>query len=129
VFAALSNTTTATIVAAASVDLAGVDGIPTLKSVLSAARPIAHGGGGSATAGAVYIPISTIGGGDIPATWSEDEICYQETIVVGVQNGIVTHEVISAECLEGWDARCRSDCGSSVGESFTTFDPLGLIGG
>jgi len=49
--------------------------------------------------------------------------------VIGVSNGVTLHEVVSAECLDGWDAHCRSDCSATVGSTFETFDPIGLVGG
>ena len=84
--------------------------------------------GGGPNAGSVYTPIPS-GGGGVPNTWTPGEICFQASIEIGSENGVVSHEVVAADCISGWDAQCRSDCGASVGETFDTFDPLGLVGG
>ena len=124
-------------VAAAGIDVASHDGILLLvqpafdERIENAAQqqsqnnPYASQGPSS---GSIYRPIPS-GGGGVPNTWNPGEICYQATIEVGFDNGVVTHEVMAADCIPGWDAHCRSDCSSSVGEVFQTFDPLGLVGG
>lgn len=136
VFAALSIDGQPGFVAAAGVDLLSRDGItlllqrPKQRRVARASfQGVGSQGPGNSgpSSGAIYMPI-TPGGGGLPSTWNPGEICYQATIEVGSIGGIVSHEVIAADCVEGWDAHCRSDCSSSVGEVFQTFDPLGLVG-
>lgn len=124
-------------VAAAGIDVASHEGVLLLvhpafdERIENAAQqqsqnnPYASQG---PSAGSIYQPIPS-GGGGVPNTWNPGEICYQATIEVSFDNGVVTHEVMAADCIPGWDAHCRSDCSSSVGETFQTFDPLGLVGG
>lgn len=137
IFTVLSIGGSPTIVAAAGIDVASHEGIlmlvqPAFDERIQNAvaqqnqhNPYASQG---PSAGSVYRPIPT-GGGTVPNTWNPGEICYQATIEVNHDNGVVTHEVMAADCISGWDAHCRSDCSSSVGEVFQTFDPLGLVGG
>lgn len=137
VFAALSLDGQPGFVAAAGVDLYSRDGIVHLLQrprQQSYARASFQGvgaqqssGNTGPSSGAIYVPIAP-GGGGLPSTWNPGEICYQATIEVANTGGIVSHEVIAADCIAGWDAYCRSDCSSSVGEVFQTFDPIGLVG-
>lgn len=115
--------------AADAVDLAGVDGIPCLAAGGSREprpRPMLMGFTGT---GSIYTPIPPDGEDSIPDTWAAGEICYQTSMPVGAHNGIITHEIVDASCISDWDGYCRSDCTSSTGTTFETFDPLGLVGG
>ena len=47
----------------------------------------------------------------------------------GAGGGIMTHEVVEAECRDGWDAYCKTDCAGSVGTTYQTLDPAVLVGG
>ncbi|MCB9914929.1 MAG: hypothetical protein H6828_07235 [Planctomycetes bacterium] len=132
VFSTLVDLGPSVVVGAAAADLQVRDGVEVLMqeprllvsaSTTAAALPMSGPGHTS-----LYNPIPPGGGGDIPATWTPGEICYQLTVPVAVSNGVVTHEVVGADCLEGWDASCRADCSASVGDTFRTFDPLGLVG-
>ena len=38
-------------------------------------------------------------------------------------------EVVAAYCIEGWDGYCPPTCAASVGSTYSTLDPIGLIGG
>lgn len=87
------------------------------------------GSGGTPLSGSVYLPIPPGGEGDIPVTWEPGQVCYQKTQVVGAGGGIVTHEVVEAECRDGWDAYCKTDCESSVASTYDTLDPSVLVGG
>ncbi len=116
------------VVGAAAVDLLVRDGVLVLLQDPGDIRPAAVLPMGGTGYGSVYNPIPPGGGGDIPVTWVPGEICYQATVVVGVANGVTTREVVGADCLDGWDASCRADCSASIGETFDTFDPLGLVG-
>jgi hypothetical protein len=136
IFVTLTLDGSPTVDAAAGIDLISSDNIVLLLKPGPNDRWAAYqsqqagGGGGTSgpTAGSVYLPIPT-GGGEVPSTWTPGEICYQATMEVGSENGIVFHEVIGADCLAGFDAHCFTDCDGSVGEVFQTFDPLGLVGG
>jgi hypothetical protein len=62
-------------------------------------------------------------------SWTPGQVCYQKTQAVGAGGGIITHEVVEAECKDGWDAYCKMDCPGSVGSTFNTLDPAVLVGG
>lgn len=136
VFATLTVDGSPTIDAAAGIDLISSEGIVLLLqpgpndrwAAFQSQQAGGGGGSGGPSSGSVYKPIPT-GGGEVPNTWTPGEICYQATIEVGSENGIIYHEVIGADCISGWDAHCMTDCDASVGEVFQTFDPLGLVGG
>jgi hypothetical protein len=137
VFVALTVGGSPTIDAAAGIDLVSSDNIvlilqPGPSDRWNAYQSQQAGGGGSggsgAISGSVYRPLPT-GGGEVPNTWTPGEICYQATMEVGSENGVIFHEVIGADCISGWDAHCKTDCASSVGDVFQTFDALGLVGG
>jgi hypothetical protein len=38
-------------------------------------------------------------------------------------------QIIDAQCVEGWDSFCDTDCPGTVGTTFETLDPGALIGG
>jgi hypothetical protein len=42
---------------------------------------------------------------------------------------MITQEVVTAECQDGWDGYCPSNCSSTVGNTYVTVDPVALIGG
>ena len=87
------------------------------------------GSGSQPLSGSVYLPIPPGGDGDIPMSWTPGQVCYQKTQVVGAGGGIITHEVVEAECRDGWDAYCKTDCSGSVGSTYNTLDPAVLVGG
>lgn len=139
-FATMNVDGSAFVDGAAAVDLVSRDNVPMIildgperRMNLFQSQQIGGGGiggtgsGGSAT-GSVYKPIPP-GGGGVPTTWTPGEICFQASIRLSDEGGVVTHEVVAADCITGWDANCRDDCASSVGGTFQTFDPLGLVGG
>jgi len=136
VFSTLTLSGSQVIDAAAGIDLTSTDGIVLLARPGPNDRWAAYhaqqtGGSGGSTGpqgGSIYMPIPT-GGGSVPNTWTPGEICYQATIQVGAENGVIFHEIIGADCITGWDAHCKTDCDNSIGDVFQTFDPLGLVGG
>jgi hypothetical protein len=69
------------------------------------------------------------GGGTAPGTWSAGEVCFQRSSPVAVNGAVVTNEVITANCVNGWDGFCPPSCTSTVGSTYQTIDPLVLIGG
>lgn len=81
--------------------------------------------------GSIYVPLPTggAGGGGIPSSWSSGEICFQQTSPVAVNGAVVTQEVVSAQCMNGFEGYCPPTCSASVGTTFATVDPVGLIGG
>jgi hypothetical protein len=119
------------VTAADTAELRYMDGVITLVqddptfSLNSTSGHLAASGGG----GSVFRPLLLDEEEELPSSWSEDEICAQRSAPVGVSGAVVTQEVISAECQEGWDASCPPSCSSSVGSTHTTIDPVILIGG
>lgn len=86
-------------------------------------------------AGVVHLPIPDAtseeagGASSIPASWSPGEVCIQRSTTVGASGGIVTHEVVSADCVENWDSYCDPGCSTSIGQTYQTLDPVALVGG
>jgi hypothetical protein len=78
------------------------------------------------SAGLIYVPL---GDGDGPLNWTPGAICYQQMQTVGTSGAVVTQEVVSADCVDGWDGSCPPGCADTVGTTSTTVDPLLLIGG
>jgi hypothetical protein len=76
--------------------------------------------------GLIYVPF---GEEDGPLDWTPGAICYQVLEVVGTSGGLITQEVVSAECVDGWEGSCPPSCPDTVGTTSTTVDPLRLIGG
>ncbi|MFT4540806.1 MAG: hypothetical protein ACI835_003264 [Planctomycetota bacterium] len=103
------------------------DGVPLLR-----VRAASSGVGGGSTqtqgTGSVYQPIPG-DGSSIPEGWSAGKICYRTAETVGVTGAVLTQEVTTAECQEGWDSFCASGCEQSVGDTYQTVDPLALVGG
>ena len=135
-YGVLEDSQTGAALAADVVDLGSQSGVvfmrstPPIRSVHSQVGGIGGSGGGSQPlSGSVYLPIPPGGDGDIPMSWIPGEVCYQKTQVVGAGGGIITHEVVEAECREGWDAYCKTDCASSIGSTYDTLDPAVLVGG
>ena len=61
--------------------------------------------------------------------WVSGAICYQRSEVVGINGPRILHQIVEADCLEGWDSYCSGECAASVGTTYETVDPLALIGG
>jgi hypothetical protein len=120
-----------TVYSADTVRLSHVDGVVVL--IGPPPRPTGSGQGGGVNpipAGSIYTPLPHGGsGGSIPSTWSQGEICLQHSAPVGVNGPVVTQEVISANCVNGFEGYCPPGCVASVGSTYSTLDPLGLIGG
>ena len=88
--------------------------------LMTGGRP--HGNG----AGTIYRPLT---GDDTPPGWTPGQICAQTSQAVGTSGALITNEVVSAGCEGGWDGSCPPDCSASVGSTYTTVDPVRLIGG
>jgi hypothetical protein len=128
-YTTLSTQGQGTVAAAAAIQLVSVNGIVHWVMPAQGGVP-GMGNRGTTGAGSVYAPIPVDGGsGGLPSEWIPGEVCYQTTQVVGMQGGIVIQEVISAECISGWDSYCKPNCATSVGSTYTTFDPGSLVGG
>jgi len=129
-FGVLENQSTGAALAADVVDLGSAGGVVYMRSKSVMQRNAQQVGGSAAPlAGSVYLPIPPGGDGDIPMSWTPGQVCYQKTQAVGAGGGLITHEVVEAECRDGWDAYCKMDCSSSVGSTYNTLDPAVLVGG
>lgn len=84
-----------------------------------------HGGQEAPT---VLIPLHVEREASLP-TSSQGEICLQRSVAVGVGRGVIVHEVVASECVEGWEGTCASDCTGRVGSTFTSPDPVVYAGG
>ena len=94
--------------------------------------------GQSQDSGSIFLPIfnpGTTGGGQgagtgtNASTSSPGQICVQQTVAVGTSGGSIVQEVVSAECVDGWDGYCASSCPASVGSRIRTIDPITYSGG
>ena len=129
-FGVLENRNTGAALAADVVDIGSSGGVIYMRSKVPMQHSFQQVGGTSVPlAGSVYLPIPPGGDGDIPMSWTPGQVCYQKTQAVGAGGGLITHEVVEAECRDGWDAYCKMDCSSSVGSTYNTLDPAVLVGG
>jgi len=129
-FGVIEDANTGAALAADVVDIGSTNGVIFMRAASAMQRSFQQvGGGGSPLAGSVYLPIPPGGDGDIPMSWTPGQVCYQKTQIVGAGGGVVTHEVVEAECRDGWDAYCKTDCSGSVGSTYDTMDPSVLVGG
>lgn len=129
-FGVLENRNTGAALAADVVDIGSANGVVFMRSKLPMQRSFQQVGGSSVPlAGSVYLPIPPGGDGDIPMSWTPGQVCYQKTQAVGAGGGLITHEVVEAECRDGWDAYCKTDCSGSIGSTYNTLDPAVLVGG
>ena len=124
-FLAAGDSSTMVFGAAAKVDIVSDSGElviqrPTQSNLW---RQSSQGGGSIRQPIPVGAPPSQGGG------WVPGSICYQRSEVIGVNGPRMLHQVVEADCLEGWDSYCSSACASSVGSTYETIDPLALIGG
>lgn len=114
-----------------TVQLLGVDGVVVM--IGPPPRPISNmqgGGTGPTLPGGIYTPLPHGGaGGDIPASWSQGEVCFQRSSPVAVNGPLVTQEVVSANCVNGFEGFCPPSCTASVGSTYATVDPVTLVGG
>jgi hypothetical protein len=47
----------------------------------------------------------------------------------GSNGAMITQEIVESDCIDGWDSWCSPDCSNAVGRTYTTIDPLLLVGG
>ena len=132
-YGVIEDAQTGVALAADVVDISSQNGVIFLRAtppIRSTHAQVGGSGGGSQPrSGSVYLPLPPGGDGDIPMSWIPGQVCYQKTQIVGAGGGIVTHEVVEAECRDGWDAYCKTDCDGSVGSTYNTLDPAVLVGG
>jgi hypothetical protein len=129
-FGVLEDLNTGAALAADVIDIGSANGVVFMRSPVLMLRSTQQvGGPGVPLSGSIYLPIPPGGDGDIPMSWTPGQVCYQKTQAVGAGGGIITHEVVEAECKDGWDAYCKMDCPGSVGSTFNTLDPAVLVGG
>jgi len=128
-FATVGWRGTGVIAAADAIDLFDIAGTAVLAMPDPFHEPVYDMTNSSTTGPAtIYKPL-TSGGSDVPAGWVSGEICFQSSQPVGISGALVTHEVVAAACESGWDGACPPSCESSVGSTYTSVDPLVLIGG
>lgn len=128
VFATVQDGQGGVVDAADAITLVSSGGVIFERVERGGVRPFMAMQGGSYGVGSVYRPIPPGGDGDIPAAWSPGQICSQTTQIVGTSGAVVTHEVVAADCVDGWDAYCREDCQATVGSTFQTIDPSVFVG-
>lgn len=114
--------------AAAAMDLFNEDGVIVLAMPDPSYVPPQGSGGPPQGRDTLFKPL-TLGGDDPPINWSMGEVCAQSAQAVTIGGAVVVHEISSAECQGGWEGACPPDCSSSVGTTFTTVDPVILVGG
>ena len=82
--------------------------------------------------GTVYLPIPTTTGGGgappVPPSWSSARLCLRSSETVGTTGALITQEIVDAGCIDGFEGFCPPTCEASVGDTFTTIDPLTLAG-
>jgi hypothetical protein len=129
VFATSSYTATNDGAAADAAQLIDVGGVVVFCKIdhtaIAYMNNVTNGHQHPAGAGLIYVPL----GEDGPLNWTPGAVCHQQTEVVGTSGSLVTQEVTSAECNDGWDSSCPPSCSDTVGTTTTTVDPLLLIGG
>jgi hypothetical protein len=129
-FGVLEDVNTGAALAADVVDIGSSAGVIYMRAKVPMVHSFQQVGGTSVPlAGSVYLPIPPGGDGDIPMSWTPGQVCFQKTQAVGAGGGLITHEVVEAECRDGWDAYCKMDCSGSVGSTYNTLDPAVLVGG
>lgn len=124
-FLAAGNSNTFSFGSAAKVDVTSTDNILLLQRATATHSHIQASQGG----GSIRQPIPSGAGPSIPGTWVPGAICFQRSTVVGASGPVVLHQVIEADCVQGWDTYCASDCRDKVGTTYETIDPAALIGG
>lgn len=107
-----------------TVDLSAKQGVLLLRRKASAAGPNAY-----KAMSTVNTPIPPDGEVGIPIDWEPGKICFQLSEVVGVVGNKIQYQIVHAECEEGWDTYCESECEASEGSTWETLDPGALIGG
>ncbi len=125
-FLAAGQTDTMAFNAAAKVDICSEGGeLVLLRPTQSTLDGRISGGSG----GGLREPIPVSTPPPLSSGWVSGAICYQRSEVVGINGPRILHQIVEADCLEGWDSYCSGECAGSVGTTYETVDPLALIGG
>ncbi len=124
-FLAAGNTVAQSYTASAKVDISSVEGILLMQRFGAAQTQVQASQGG----GSVRQPIPGSSSPSIPGSWVPGSICFQRSAVVGGNGPVMLHQVIEADCLQGWDTFCVSNCSAALGSTYETIDPIALIGG
>lgn len=127
-FATVAHSGSGSNVAAAAMDLFNLGGIVVLAMPDPNYVPPQGVGGTTVATGTLYKPLTLVND-EPPMGWTMGEVCFQNAQVVMISGAVVMHEISSAECQGGWEGACPPDCSSSVGSTFTTVDPVILVGG
>jgi len=125
-FAAVGISGQSSYASASKVDLSVKDKIILLRQFLP---PPSLGVSSQVPGTTIHQPIPPDGDGAVPIDWEPGKICLQVSEIVGVSGAMVEHEVVQADCEEGWDSYCESDCSATVGSGYTTIDTGVLLGG
>lgn len=125
------------VTAADSVRLRYIDGVVVLvkqqltMGIGTTATPMTTGpntNAGPRQGSGTFVPLP-LSGDDLPGSWTPGAICFQTTVPVSANGATITQEVVSADCQQGFDGACPPSCAASTGSTFTTIDPVVLIGG
>jgi len=128
-FAAVGSPGASNYASADKVDLFTHNGIVIMRDILTDPQQAIDPNATQTPGTTIHQPIPLEGDGGVPIDWEPGQVCFQETMVVGASGAVVSHEVISAECVDGWDTYCASDCAGTVGSSYQTIDTGVLLGG
>lgn len=133
-FATVSNPGSGIVASADTVQLTSIAGNVVLVMPDPTVPPVEMmmvAPGAVLSVGSIYVPLPLGSNDDMgyPATWVPDSVCYQRTSPTAVDGAVVTQEVVQSECRDGWDGACAPSCTGAVGSTFTTVDPLVLVGG
>jgi hypothetical protein len=90
--------------------------------------------GGGATSTSVFLPTfdpehddtssASGSGGTSGSNAIPGQVCIQKTRPVGVAGGAIIYEVVSSECVDGWDGFCSTSCGAALGTISRSLDPV-----
>ena len=128
-FAAVGEPGANTYASADKVDLFKRNSVIVMRDILTDPQSAIDPDANQVPGTTIHRPIPPGSDGGLPIDWEPGQVCYQETTVVGSGGAVVSHEVISAECVEGWDTYCASDCAGTVGSTYQTIDTGVLLGG
>jgi hypothetical protein len=99
-----------------------------LAATQGAQNMVVGQGTGSLPSPSVLVPLHGEREGSVPVS-TPGEICMQRSVVVGVGHGVIVNEVVSSECVSGWEGTCAAGCSGQVGSTYTSRDPVVYAGG
>lgn len=97
--------------------------LQTTTSSILARRQVGQGGA------TIRRPIPVVIGPPPESNWVAGAVCFQRSEVIGVNGPRLLHQIVEADCVQGWDTFCAGNCSSAVGDTYETVDPWSLIGG